>query len=101
MIFQVPRVLLATMLALAAAGCGLKGPLYSPDDKKETVGTPTTEPSNNKRRTPVPPAPQAQKKDAADAGVNPAPSSDTQSAPASPTDPDRPADAEPVPPPDR
>jgi predicted small lipoprotein YifL len=95
------RALLAAILALSAAGCGLKGPLYSPDDRKATAGTPTSESSSNKRRTPVPPAPQAQKKDAADAATNPEPSDGTKPAPASPTDPDRPADAAPITPPDR
>jgi predicted small lipoprotein YifL len=99
--FRLPAPLFAALVSLAATGCGLKGPLYSPDEKKETVGVePTTEPSAAKRRPPaMPPAPQAQKEPVRDEA--PAPPSTAPQAPVSTPDPDRPADAEPIPPPDR
>jgi predicted small lipoprotein YifL len=44
--------------ALGAAGCGLKGPLYLPDEKAEHVES--SNPAKQRRRIP---APQSQKKD--------------------------------------
>ncbi|HEX7116370.1 MAG TPA: lipoprotein [Steroidobacter sp.] len=50
------------LLAMLVAGCGLKGPLYPPDDGREEVSSSRSTPrSAVKRRTPLPPAPQAQK----------------------------------------
>jgi predicted small lipoprotein YifL len=99
---MLPRVSAAfavAILSLSATGCGLKGPLYSPDERKATVGAePATEPSTVKRRTPVvPPAPQAQKVPQDETST----SSSGSQPPVEPPDPDRPADAQPSPPPDR
>lgn len=54
------------LLALSFAGCGLKGPLYMPDEKPETAAPSSgeTQTTPTKRRT-APPAPQSQKEDAA------------------------------------
>jgi predicted small lipoprotein YifL len=85
------------VLLFSLAGCGLKGPLYLPDDKQEPVPatTDTAKPvlEGSKVRT-LPPAPQAQKRDRSNQSTSPqSPSapSQTQSPPVSPPDPDRPA----------
>ena len=93
--------LVVAVLSVAATGCGLKGPLYSPDEGKETVGSDTAPATTtSKKRGPtMPPAPQAQKVPQGDGGA-PAPSTSSPP-PVAPPDPDRPADAEPTPPPDR
>lgn len=109
------RTLLVPVLLFSLAGCGLKGPLYLPDEQPEAVPAPAGTPQpaareGSKVRTPLPPAPQSQKKDreraspqsapaqSAPAQAAPAQSTPTQSTPAetapppvSPTGPDRPA----------
>ena len=85
------------VLLFSVAGCGLKGPLYLPDDKQQEVPAETPKPifEGSKVRT-LPPAPQAQKKDRERARTEqstPEPSAPAQSqpTPVSPPDPDRPA----------
>jgi predicted small lipoprotein YifL len=49
--FLRPRSLLFTLLvALLAASCGLKGPLYRPDEQRSDSVTPTAEPSSTKKK---------------------------------------------------
>ena len=73
-------------------GCGLKGPLYLPDDQQEAV--PATGPKpvfeGSKVRT-LPPAPQSQKKDRERELERNSPTNQSQPPPVSPPDPDRPA----------
>jgi predicted small lipoprotein YifL len=92
------------VLLFSLAGCGLKGPLYLPDDQQQAV-PPTETPKpifeGSKVRT-LPPAPQAQKKDRDRARTEPStldPGEPTQSqpTPVSPPDPDRPATTPPPP----
>ena len=96
------RTLLVPVLLFSLAGCGLKGPLYLPDERSQEVPAtaPSGSPDSPKVRTPLPPAPQSQKKDRdrATPQSSPNPSTPTQTAPTpvSPPDPDRPA---PTPPP--
>jgi predicted small lipoprotein YifL len=100
------RILLVPVLLFSLAGCGLKGPLYLPDEQPQEVpasapATPSGVLEGKKVRTPLPPAPQSQKKDRERTGTQSAPSqsSPTQSAPppVSPPDPDRPATTPPPP----
>lgn len=86
-------VLWVPALLLSLAGCGLKGPLYLPDEQAQAVpaneaGKPVLD--GKKVRT-VPPAPQAQKKDRERATQPPAEPAQSQPTPVSPPDPDRPA----------
>jgi predicted small lipoprotein YifL len=90
-------------LLFSLAGCGLKGPLYLPDDQQQAVPTETPKPifEGSKVRT-LPPAPQAQKKDRDRTRTEqsiPDPGAPTQSQPppVSPPDPDRPATTPPPP----
>lgn len=87
---------LMPVLLFGLAGCGLKGPLYLPDDKQEEVPTPASAApakrpvlEGSSVRT-LPPAPQSQKKDRQRANPSTAPAEST-SPPVSPPDPDRPA----------
>lgn len=94
-------LLSAPVLLFSLAGCGLKGPLYLPDDKQEQVpaSTESAKPvlEGGKVRT-LPPAPQSQKKDRERERANPpAAPSQSQPTPVSPPDPDRPATAPPPP----
>ena len=57
--------ILRTRLFLLAAGCGLKGPLYAPDDTKDTSCPPSAASNQRKRQTAPAPAPQSQKEDRA------------------------------------
>lgn len=91
--------LLGPVLLFSLAGCGLKGPLYLPDDKQAEVPA-STDPAKpvlegSKVRT-LPPAPQAQKKDRGRTDPSSAPSQ-SQPTPVSPPDPDRPATTPPPP----
>ena len=60
------RTLFASALLFSLAGCGLKGPLYLPDEQPQEVPASTTPAKpvleGSKVRT-LPPAPQSQKKD--------------------------------------
>lgn len=56
------RKITVPVLLFSLAGCGLKGPLYLPDDKAQEVPAAGTDPAKSKVRT-LPPAPQSQKKD--------------------------------------
>jgi predicted small lipoprotein YifL len=78
------------VVLFSLVGCGLKGPLYLPDDKQQEVpaSTPTPVLEGSKVRT-LPPAPQSQKKDRE--RTDPAAPSQSQPTPVSPPDPDRPA----------
>ncbi|MGH8175024.1 MAG: LPS translocon maturation chaperone LptM [Steroidobacter sp.] len=79
------------LVALLISGCGLKGPLYLPDQPQQEPVAPASETTApRKRRTAPNPAPQSQKEDAAESATAPS---------VPPPDPDRPADAQPVPPP--
>jgi predicted small lipoprotein YifL len=101
------RTLLVPVLLFSLAGCGLKKPLYLPDEQPQEVSAP--EPVNapqgtlegRKVRTPLPPAPQSQKKDRERTSPQstPQPDTPTQTAPppVSPPDPDRPATPPPPP----
>lgn len=106
MISSSARKLLVPVLLFSLAGCGLKGPLYLPDEQPEEV--PVQAPANapqpgvsegRKVRTPLPPAPQSQKKDRERANPQSTPDpTQTAPPPVSPPDPDRPATV-PTPPP--
>jgi predicted small lipoprotein YifL len=98
------RTLLVPVLLFSLAGCGLKGPLYLPDERPDEVqaapapvSTPQGTLEGQKVRTPLPPAPQSQKKDRERTGTSPqsttTPGTPTPSppTPVSPPDPDRPA----------
>jgi predicted small lipoprotein YifL len=93
------RQLWMPVLLFSLAGCGLKGPLYLPDDKQEEVpaSTDSSKPffEGTKVRT-LPPAPQSQKKDR-ERATQPAMPSQSQPTPVSPPDPDRPATTPPPP----
>jgi len=81
-------------LLFSLAGCGLKGPLYLPDDQQQAVPpAETTQPvfEGSKVRMPSPPAPQAQKKDRDRARTDPSAPNQSLPTPVSPPDPDRPA----------
>jgi len=102
------RTLLVPVLLFSLAGCGLKGPLYLPDERPQEVApapAPTSTPQGTlegqKVRTPLPPAPQSQKKDRdrVTPQSSPTPGSPTQTLPppVSPPDPDRPATTPPPP----
>jgi predicted small lipoprotein YifL len=94
------RILLVPVLLFSLAGCGLKAPLYLPDEQAQEVpatSAPAAPPpvlEGSKVRTPLPPAPQSQKKDRERSNSAP-----TQSAPppVSPPDPDRPSTTPPPP----
>ena len=85
------------VLLFSLAGCGLKGPLYLPDEKQEEVAAPASGAAEtggsvtqgSKVRT-LPPAPQSQKKDRERLDSSRPPSTSTPT-PVSPPDPDRPA----------
>lgn len=53
-------------VAFLNAGCGLKAPLYLPDEKEQEVAP--AQANSGKRRVTPQPAPQAQKQDRIDAG---------------------------------
>jgi predicted small lipoprotein YifL len=98
------RILVMPVLLFSLAGCGLKAPLYLPDAKQEEVATPdggrtqTGVPvgtSPGKVRTPLPPAPQSQKKDRE--RLDPSRPATPAPPPVSPPDPDRPATTPPPP----
>jgi predicted small lipoprotein YifL len=97
------RTLLVPVLLFSLAGCGLKGPLYLPDERQQEVpaSAPATPADGQKVRTPLPPAPQSQKKDRERTSPQSTPNTSTpaQSAPppVSPPDPDRPATTPPPP----
>jgi predicted small lipoprotein YifL len=81
----------ATAAMLLIASCGLKGPLYLPDEPQAIERAPATS-TPRKRTTPTTPAPQSQKEDAAE----------REEAPQTPAaDPDRPASPAADPPPER
>jgi predicted small lipoprotein YifL len=92
------------VVLFSLAGCGLKGPLYLPDDRQQEVpATPPKPVFEGSKVLTLPPAPQAQKKDRDRAPAQPSvPDSSTpqqsQPLPVSPPDPDRPATS-PLPPP--
>jgi predicted small lipoprotein YifL len=88
--FGLAVVLFSSLNSLAA--CGLKGPLYLPDDKQQSVPAETPKPvfEGSKVRT-LPPAPQAQKKDRERSRIEPSAPGQSQPTPVSPPDPDRPA----------
>jgi predicted small lipoprotein YifL len=91
--------LLVPVLLFSLAGCGLKGPLYLPDQQPEEVPAGSDAPKpvleGSKVRS-LPPAPQSQKKDRERATTPNAPSQ-SQPTPVSPPDPDRPATTPPPP----
>ena len=100
------RTLLVPVLLFSLAGCGLKGPLYLPDERPQEVApAPATPPQGvqegQKVRTPLPPAPQSQKKDRDRVSPQSTPATgtptQTQPPPVSPPDPDRPATTPPPP----
>jgi predicted small lipoprotein YifL len=91
------------VVLFSLAGCGLKGPLYLPDDQQQAV-PPTETPKpvfEGSKVLTLPPAPQAQKKDRGRGSNSSTPSSSTPGqtgAPSvSPPDPDRPATTPPSP----
>jgi predicted small lipoprotein YifL len=43
--FLRPKFLLFALVALLASSCGLKGPLYRPDEKQDQAVTPTDDPA--------------------------------------------------------
>lgn len=71
-----PKVAITLLAALSASACGLKGPLYRPEERQEAAQTTPAE--TDKQRRPRP-APQVQKEDRPTA-VSP---------PVSPVDPER------------
>lgn len=91
------RKLCIPVLLFSLAGCGLKGPLYLPDEQAQEVPATTPKPvlEGSRVRT-LPPAPQSQKKERERAGEPTAPSQ-SQPPPVSPPDPDRPATTPPPP----
>lgn len=87
------------VLLFSLVGCGLKGPLYLPDDKQQEVPATTPVPvlEGSKVRT-LPPAPQSQKKDREQRErTDPSTPNPSQPTPVSPPDPDRPATPPPPP----
>jgi predicted small lipoprotein YifL len=90
------------VLLFSLAGCGLKGPLYLPDERSQEVpATSSGSPDNQKVRTPLPPAPQSQKKDreraSPQSSPNPSTPAQSEPTPVSPPDPDQPATTPPPP----
>ncbi|MET0987272.1 MAG: lipoprotein [Steroidobacteraceae bacterium] len=80
-------VVILIAISLFGSACGLKGPLYRPEERQQPVATGAAESDKLKRPRP---APQVQKED------QPSTPTDT-SVPASPADPERaPASTEPV-----
>jgi predicted small lipoprotein YifL len=73
-------VALIASISLLNTACGLKAPLYLPDEKEQEVAPSDTE--SAKRRVTPRPAPQAPKQDRIDADRS-------QSGPTPPADPDR------------
>lgn len=67
------------VVSLTAAACGLKGPLYRPDEPKDATVAPAD------------PAATPKKKDNASSTPLPSEQSDQSQAPVAPPDPDRPA----------
>lgn len=67
------------VVSLTAAACGLKGPLYRPDEQKDATVAPAE------------PAATPKKKDNASSTPLPSEQSDQSQAPVAPPDPDRPA----------
>jgi len=45
-----PKFLLLILVALLASSCGLKGPLYRPDEAPKGSVTPVTDPSPTKKK---------------------------------------------------
>jgi len=43
--FLRPKILLLVLVAALASACGLKGPLYRPDEAQEQAVTPTDDPA--------------------------------------------------------
>jgi predicted small lipoprotein YifL len=64
-----PKFVLSALIALLAAACGLKGPLYRPDEPKNETVTPVADPAGARKKQ-------------GETSVQP---------PATPIDPDRPA----------
>jgi predicted small lipoprotein YifL len=57
------KYVIAGLACVLMAGCGLKGPLYKPNEHKPAA-VPSSEASNQRKRGSSPvPAPQSQKKD--------------------------------------
>jgi predicted small lipoprotein YifL len=86
--------LLSAGLLFSLAGCGLKGPLYLPDDRQQEVpasGDNAKPVLEGSRVRTLPPAPQSQKRDRERDRTSPSAPSTTQPTPVSPPDPDRPA----------
>jgi predicted small lipoprotein YifL len=53
--FLRPKFLpLALLVALLASSCGLKGPLYRPDEQRSDSVTPSAEPSATKKKQGAP-----------------------------------------------
>ena len=90
------------LTVFSLAGCGLKGPLYLPDDQQQAV-PPTETPKpvfEGSKVLTLPPAPQAQKKDrpsARPSSSSPSAPGQTEAPSVSPPDPDRPATTPPPP----
>jgi predicted small lipoprotein YifL len=89
------------VVLFSLAGCGLKGPLYLPDDKQQEVppAAPPKPAFEGSKVLTLPPAPQAQKKDRAGSRSSPPNSSapgQTQAPQVSPPDPDRPTTPPPL-----
>jgi predicted small lipoprotein YifL len=80
-----PLLALIAALSLTAAGCGLKGPLYRPDEARPASVTPTAAQTSEET---------SRKKDSTPRSTQP---NEQNEPPVSPPDPDRGA----VPPPDR
>ena len=95
------RTLMVPALLLSLAGCGLKGPLYLPDERPAEVvpvggatdGSEAKPVLEGSRVRTLPPAPQSQKKDRQKESQRSAPTDPSQSSPppVAPPDPDRPA----------
>ena len=47
-----PKFLLFALLAVTASSCGLKGPLYRPDEPKKETATPAAEPTDTTKKKP-------------------------------------------------
>jgi predicted small lipoprotein YifL len=77
------KYVIAGVACALVAGCGLKGPLYKPNERKPDA-VPSSEASNQRKRggSPVP-APQSQKKDT----TTEAPPAGDTTMPVSPPDP--------------
>ena len=48
--FSRPKFLLFILVALLASSCGLKGPLYRPDEQRSDTVTPTDESSGTTKK---------------------------------------------------